>query len=541
MPHFYKAAAWMLVGLATWLGVMTSSLANSPPARVADPAVWGVYAYLMDTSWKGPTTKRAIRWGAEGELIEDDSGSGAAVITQGMTPGTLVRRLGKVGLNTSYGTLAGDGSVVWIRKGFFKSTTRVSLKDGALIEEEVELVGTEVLTVKDILRFSQVAGKPVANQQAAAPAQQVAQLAQAPVVPEPVRIFGPMAALDGQQFAGDTSSIKFYLADGGKTLVIDLGIGWTYVLRGTAKPGALEVAAHPNTQHEYHEEDSFVAKVREDGAIAIKYDTDGVYGSSAITTVYKMQGNVLVEERHNHNWGMQRLLGSKQFMPATPELLQAATARAIQSHYARVASEREEKIAERQEKAEGQQRVYNYLQSELKTATVRQQQSSAQLDATLGQMRARTEPARQPAGASVPQQRPAEQTASPVKVQRLAAGATESTGPAAASAPGAQLRFILQIPLRAVINKVNATCYSNIVTIPGPAGWPDPSRQAGGDMPARALIERYMAGFMEQCKAFGPLASSTPNFHWNRKGSEHISPESVEQTGQRHRQPVVQL
>lgn len=111
----------------------------------------------------------------------------------------------------------------------------------------------------------------------------------------------------------------------------------------------------------------------------------------------------------------------------------------------------------------------------------------------------------------------------------------------ASSGAGAPLRFILQIGLKTVINGRNASCYSNIVTIPGPPGWPDPSRQQEGTMPARALIEAYMPAFKAQCSAIAPLANGEPNYHWNLKGSEHISPESQRDFGQSHGFPFVQL
>jgi hypothetical protein len=125
--------------------------------------------------------------------------------------------------------------------------------------------------------------------------------------------------------------------------------------------------------------------------------------------------------------------------------------------------------------------------------------------------------------------------------QRQAPPATASAPVPASSAAGAPLTFILHVSLKTVINGVNATCYSNIITIPGPPGWPAMGNLPGGNMPARALIDQYKPGFEAKCREFGPLAGGGANFHWNEKGSEHISPQSMYEEGQRNRQPFVQL
>lgn len=120
------------------------------------------------------------------------------------------------------------------------------------------------------------------------------------------------------------------------------------------------------------------------------------------------------------------------------------------------------------------------------------------------------------------------------------AASLPASAPSNASAgAGATLRFIFQIPLRTVINRNNASCYSNIVSIPGPAGWPNPSTQQGGTNPARALVDAYIADFMAKCSAIAPLASSQPNFHWNLQGTE--PPEAIQQFGRSHGFPFVQL
>lgn len=192
-------------------------------------------------------------------------------------------------------------------------------------------------------------------------------------------------------------------------------------------------------------------------------------------------------------------------------------------------------------------------------ATANEAQSRAELDATLAQINAQAEAQRQTQQQAAEEQQRQTQTdtarrvaeqqdAQPVPQQASAQtpapqppSSTSDASPTAATAPGAPLRFILHIALKTVINGVNATCYSNIVTIPGPPGWPDTWNQPGGDSEARALIKAYMPAFESQCSAYGPLVGGGPQFNWNKKGAEHISPESVAASGQRHGQPVVQL
>lgn len=124
----------------------------------------------------------------------------------------------------------------------------------------------------------------------------------------------------------------------------------------------------------------------------------------------------------------------------------------------------------------------------------------------------------------------------------VAQAAPQPVAPAAAPVKGGgmPLRFILQVGLRTVINGSNASCYSNIITVPGPPGWPDPTPQQRGTLPARALVEGYIDAFKAKCGAIAPLAGSV-DYQWNMKGAEHISPEKTEAFARRKGFPFVDL
>lgn len=138
-------------------------------ATEADPSVWGVYARLVGTGWKGEFGTRATRWGEGSQMIEDDSTFGQSVITPGPTPGTLTLKLGSTGLHTFHGTIASDGAVLWVREGMLKMPYRVLLRDGQLVEESVKLSGREVASVKRAMRYEQVDGPRSASRSTPVP------------------------------------------------------------------------------------------------------------------------------------------------------------------------------------------------------------------------------------------------------------------------------------------------------------------------------------------------------------------------------------
>ena len=391
------------------------------PARAAeaDPAVWGVYAQLVGTSWKGEFGTRAESWGEGNQIIEDDSSFGRSVITPGPTLGTLTLKLGSTGLHTFQGTIASDGSVLWIRDGMLKMPYRVLLRDGELVEESVKLSGREVASVKRAMRYQQVGGLrnapqstpiPMAGPASPAPVANAptanADAAPSKAVPStPTSVFGPLGALNGQLFAGDVLSLKVQATNGGRSLTLDQEGISTYVLNATDVPGVYSVAMHPNTLHEYHVEDSFVGHLIDDGAIEIRYRTRGVSGSKYATDLYRFEGNRIVIERYAENWGGRRMVGSPGiYVPATPELLQLAVANAISITRAHEEGE----IENRRAAAEDSQaiaRSFNNMLGDLQDFSAREQQIRADADATMAVVDATFATARQQQAQDEAQQR----------------------------------------------------------------------------------------------------------------------------------------
>jgi hypothetical protein len=143
-------------------------------------------------------------------------------------------------------------------------------------------------------------------------------------------------------------------------------------------------------------------------------------------------------------------------------------------------------------------------------AVERQQQQSTQ--------QASPQPARapQPPQAQVAAASPPSPPLSPSSVQGESA---------AVAAPGQPLRFIMSIGMRNLPgDKVNSTCYSNVVTRDGPPGWGGTGfLPAGSGEQARQTVEGLKAQFIAACQAGGRQISSAGNFNWvwnQRPGDE---------------------
>lgn len=80
------------------------------------------------------------------------------------------------------------------------------------------------------------------------------------------------------------------------------------------------------------------------------------------------------------------------------------------------------------------------------------------------------------------------------------------------------MTFLMQVSVDAIINRLNGTCYSNLVTIPGPPGWPVLDHT--NDRKAAAMVDAYKAGFLAQCAQAGPVRSGNFSYVWNARGSE---------------------
>jgi hypothetical protein len=99
-----------------------------------------------------------------------------------------------------------------------------------------------------------------------------------------------------------------------------------------------------------------------------------------------------------------------------------------------------------------------------------------------------------------------------------------------ASQAGAPMRFVLSIGLQPRNgDSVNPTCYSNVITRPGPSGWGQRGfLPPGSAQSAHATVQAFKPGFIAACRAAsGRDITSEGNFHWTwnetRDGDEQIA------------------
>lgn len=102
--------------------------------------------------------------------------------------------------------------------------------------------------------------------------------------------------------------------------------------------------------------------------------------------------------------------------------------------------------------------------------------------------------------------------------------ATAPVEPTAHAEPAAAkpLRFVMQISLNnRPGDKVNPTCYSNIISRPGPPGWGAPgSLPPGSAEQAREAVYSLKSTFIAQCRASGREITSDGNFNFQLNQSQ---------------------
>ena len=87
-------------------------------------------------------------------------------------------------------------------------------------------------------------------------------------------------------------------------------------------------------------------------------------------------------------------------------------------------------------------------------------------------------------------------------------------------------------------DKVNSTCYSNVLTRPGPPGWGGPGcLPPGSGEQAHATVDSLKSQFIAQCRAGGRDITSEGNFNWlsNRTQDEA---QRLASTGAKYREDV---
>lgn len=151
----FEAATPVPAAPATVAPAATAAIA--PPQYDADPRVWGLYARLagrQTTSAAGAYTPM-WGWAVPGkELLEMWRTPGGTVvqvnaITLTGRPGELLMQPFRVGGKKWLGTVAADGSVVYVGEGLRKAPHRVELTpEGVYQMRRVTLRGDQVLSVE---------------------------------------------------------------------------------------------------------------------------------------------------------------------------------------------------------------------------------------------------------------------------------------------------------------------------------------------------------------------------------------------------------
>lgn len=124
------------------------------------------------------------------------------------------------------------------------------------------------------------------------------------------------------------------------------------------------------------------------------------------------------------------------------------------------------------------------------------------------------------------QLRSQQQAAAPTKAPAAATAAGSASSPAAVK----PLRFILTGLLNMPGDTVNPTCYSNVITRPGPPGWSAPGflPQGSGEQ-ARAAVYALKDAFIARCRASAREITSDGNFNyvWNQTSSDEQTLQGV--------------
>jgi len=143
-----RALAHALVGL-----VLVSAATGARAADPADASIWGPYARLLGATQQSDLGYRVRwHWAEPGRTLTEDwinaySGevSYSTTITPGAQPGQLVLESPKFGHKLWNGTIAPDGSVLFVGVGMMKAPYRVHLDgDGRMALSQVKLDGSQV-------------------------------------------------------------------------------------------------------------------------------------------------------------------------------------------------------------------------------------------------------------------------------------------------------------------------------------------------------------------------------------------------------------
>lgn len=487
-----KKAVRPWLAAVLWIVAIAQGAAAEAPAN---PAAWGVYAEVAGKTWKGEQGAVAWAWEADGTLRQSDAGS-TSVIRLGEQPGQLVQESGA--LYTYDGYVAADGSVLWLRRGPFKTPMRLSLRDGRVVAESVK--------IDDARQVVKVTGTRTYGP--------LAQTASAPVSTERSVVVPPPAA----------------------SLPADVMTAGTVAARSPtatpAPPSASPPPAPKSGPRTLSEADLARLRERMQSDKARRAQALSQEQAAAEQLRQQMEQMATVEEEAwedeepsapapNLAEVFLTTLGNEMAKNQAEREAQDAFIQDIQRQQAAAAQRREREEQRRRAEAE-RARQTQYAQAPSPAAPAvpdaAAQARQAQAAARDRELAAQAAAERQ----RLQQVRAQQQTTAPT---------TGSSGTASATAAVKPLRFILTIGL---LNKpgdtVNPTCYSNVITRPGPPGWGAPGflPQGSGEQ-ARAAVYALKDAFIARCRASGREITSDGNFNyvWNQTSSDEQTLQGV--------------
>lgn len=487
-----KKAVRPWLAAVLWIVAIAQGAAAEAPAN---PAAWGVYAEVAGKTWKGEQGAVAWAWEADGTLRQSDAGS-TSVIRLGEQPGQLVQESGA--LYTYDGYVAADGSVLWLRRGPFKTPMRLSLRDGRVVAESVK--------IDDARQVVKVTGTRTYGP--------LAQTASAPVSTErSVVVPPPAASLPADVMTAGTVAARSPTAT-------------------SAPPSASPPPAPKSGPRTLSEADLARLRERMQSDKARRAQALSQEQAAAEQLRQQMEQMATVEEEAwedeepsapapNLAEVFLTTLGNEMAKNQAEREAQDAFIQDIQRQQAAAAQRREREEQRRRAEAE-RARQTQYAQAPSPAAPAvpdaAAQARQAQAAARDRELAAQAAAERQ----RLQQVRAQQQTAAPT---------TGSSGTASATAAVKPLRFILTIGL---LNKpgdtVNPTCYSNVITRPGPPGWGAPGflPQGSGEQ-ARAAVYALKDAFIARCRASGREITSDGNFNyvWNQTSSDEQTLQGV--------------
>ena len=487
-----KKAVRPWLAAVLWIVAVAQGAAAEAPAN---PAAWGVYAEVAGKTWKGEQGAVAWAWEADGTLKQSDAGS-TSVIRLGEQPGQLVQESGA--LYTYDGYVAADGSVLWLRRGPFKTPMRLSLRDGRVVAESVKIDDArqvvKVTGTRTYASLAQTASAPVSTERSV-------------VVPPPA------ASLPADVMTAGTVAARSPTAT-------------------SAPPSASPPPAPKSGPRTLSEADLARLRERMQSDKARRAQALSQEQAAAEQLRQQMEQMATVEEEAwedeepsapapNLAEVFLTTLGNEMAKNQAEREAQDAFIQDIQRQQAAAAQRREREEQRRRAEAE-RARQTQYAQAPSPDAPAvpdaAAQARQAQAAARGRELAAQAAAERQ----RLQQVRAQPQTAAPT---------TGSSGTASATAAVKPLRFILTIGL---LNKpgdtVNPTCYSNVITRPGPPGWGAPGflPQGSGEQ-ARAAVYALKDAFIARCRASGREITSEGNFNyvWNQTSSDEQTLQGV--------------